>query len=128
MRKGDDPAQTRRRRRHQHNAGVLQTWNDLAARYFEERAGAKRSAQQERLLWAARFEQQLGLLELADLSRAHVRAHIRKIGEGGAPIYANRAQALIRQIGNFGVEIEALESNPAHGIRKQFAETRASVC
>lgn len=123
VRKGDDPALARRRRRYQHNAGVLRSWNDLAARYFEERAANKRSADQERQLWTARFEQQLGKLELADLSRAHVRTHIRKIGEGGAPIYANRAQALIRQIGNFGVEIEALESNPAHGIRKQFAET-----
>lgn len=123
VRKGDDPAQVRRRRRHQHNAGILQTWNDLAARYFEERAAAKRSAGQERQLWTSRFQEPLGKLELADLSRAQVRAHIRKIGESGAPIYANRAQALIRQIGNFGVEIEVLESNPAQGIRRQFAET-----
>ena len=45
------------------------------------------------------------------------------MGEDGAPKYANRAHALIRQIGNFGVEIEVLESNPARGIRKQFEET-----
>lgn len=123
VRGGDDPAQARRRRRHSHNAGILRTWNDLAERYFQERAAVKKSAHQEKQLWAARFALQLGKLELADLSRSHVRTHIRKIGEGGAPIYANRAQALIRQIGNFGVEIEALEANPAHGIRKQFAET-----
>lgn len=123
VRGGEDPARARRRQRHTLNAGVLETWNDLAARYFEERAAAKKSGNQERQLWAARFAQQIGKLELADLSRAHVRAYIRKIGENGAPIYANRAQALLRQIGNFGVEIEVLENNPAHGIRKQFAET-----
>ncbi len=123
VRSGDDPAQARRRRRHGHNAGIVRTWNDLAERYFQERGVLKKSVNQERLLWAARFGPQLGKLELADLSRSHIRTHIRKIGEGGAPIYANRAQALIRQIGNFGVEIEALESNPAHGIRRQFAET-----
>ena len=77
-------------------------------RAFLERSALKRSANQEKQLWAARFAQQVGKLELADLSRSHVRTHIRKIGEGGAPIYANRAQALIRQIGNFGVAIICL--------------------
>lgn len=74
-------------------------------------------------MWAARFEKPLGKLELNDLSRAQVRARIRRMGEGGAPQYANRAHALILLIGNFGVEIEAIETNPAHGIQKQFEET-----
>ena len=123
VRKGGDPARARRLDRHRDRLGALRTWNDLAERYFTERGGAKRTTPRERQLWAARFEKPLGKLELPDLSRAQVRALIRQMGEGGAPQYANRAHALIRQIGNFGVEIEALETNPAHGIRKQFAET-----
>lgn len=120
---GGDPARARRLERHRDRLGAVRTWNDLAERYFYERGGSKRTTPRERQLWAGRFEKPLGKLELSDLSRAQVRALIRQMGEGGAPQYANRAHALIRQIGNFGVEIEALETNPAHGIRKQFEET-----
>jgi integrase len=123
VRKGGNPARERRLDRQRHRFGVMRTWNDLAERYFAERGGAKRTTPQEQQLWTARFENPIGKLELADLTRSQVRTLIRRVGEGGAPTYANRAHALIRQIGNFGVEIEVLEGNPAHGIRKQFEET-----
>jgi integrase len=123
VRKGGDPARERRLERHRESVNALRTWNDLAERYFVERGGTKRSTPRERQLWKARFEKPVGQLTLPDLGRAQVRALIRQMGEGGAPKYANRAHALIRQIGNFGVEVEALETNPAHGIRKQFEET-----
>lgn len=123
VRKGGDPARERRLERHRDRSGALRTWNDLAGRYFAERGASKRTTPRERQLWAARFERSVGGLDLTDLSRAQVRASIRQMGEGGAPKYANRAHALIRQIGNFGLEIEVIETNPAHGIRKQFEET-----
>ena len=123
VRKGGDPARDRRLERHRDRVGAVRTWNDLAQRYFAERGASKRTTPREKRLWETRFETAVGALELSDLSRSQVRALIRQMGEGGAPKYANRAHALIRQIGNFGVEIEAIETNPAHGIRKQFEES-----
>jgi integrase len=119
---GVNPVQRKYRDRHD---ASTKTFQALADRYMAEHARRfKRSADaDERNLrlhilpkWAKRRYDQI--------ERADVIELVEGIIGNGAPVQANRVQALVSKIFSFAVDTSLMQFNPCSRLRKRSAETR----
>ena len=113
---GDDPALEKRESRNVHTLGQL--WTEYLEKHAKRR---KKSWREDASLWRRKWDQ-LKHRPLPDLKRQEIREVLDAIAEGGAPVLANRALALIRKVLNFGIEREWLEHNPAEHIARPGGE------
>lgn len=119
---GINPVERKYKDRHDASA---KTFQGLAERYMAEHARRfKRSADaDERNLrlhilprWAKRRYDQI--------ERADVIELVEGIIGNGAPVQANRVQALVSKIFSFAVDASLMKFNPCSRLRKRGAETR----
>jgi integrase len=106
------------------------TWASLCERYLAE--VARKDCKPKTLYEYERIINNVLLpkwrnLKAKDVTRAEVKALIGPIRARGAEIEANRVAAMISIIGNFGLEEEILESNPATRIKKTKEQSRDRV-
>ncbi len=114
-----------RRRRTERPAPEIETLNNLADDYFAKcEQGlykARRTRKKastiagERRLWARHLEGNIGQLAFRDVGRNDVREALARIA-ATAPIYSNRARALIRAIYNFAIREDLATGNPVTGV------------
>jgi len=115
--KGEDPQAAHKRER------AAETFGELAADYLERHAKRRKKSWKEdqrkidiELLpaWKTR--------KAKDVSRRDVIRLVEGIVERGSPVSANRTLALISKIFNFGIEQEAVETNPAQRVKPPTRE------
>jgi hypothetical protein len=123
--RGADPAAERRAQRRAPDQGRIETFQQLAESYLERHAAKhkkKRSAHEDYKslncdilpFWSKR--------KAAELERADVVELLDRIVDRGAGVKANRVQALLSKIFNFGMARAVLKSNPVLGMSRQVRE------
>lgn len=131
-REGLDPSSGGRRKAKPPAAVVIGTLNELAEDYFLkcERGlyKARRTRKKastiagERRLWARHLEPGIGRLAYPAVTRNDVREALAAIA-AVAPIYSNRARALVRAIYNFAIREDLVTGNPVAGVSAIADET-----
>lgn len=121
---GLDPAAERRQRRQS------ETFAELARRYVERWAkvrktpkGAREDERRVEYVLIPRW----GTWKAADVRKRDVVELLDEYVDRGHPYAANRMQALISKIYNFGIERDEVQVNPAKGIRRQEEAPRRRV-
>ena len=123
--KGGDPATARRKARVA-ASGPLRTFDDLAD-LFEQRCASgewmpkgkhKRPStlETEKLVLKLHIRPVLGKMPYTAITKADVRALLRKMTARGIGAQANRTHALIRQVFNFAISEELVAVNPVAGV------------
>ena len=112
-----DPAQARR------EARLAPTFEDLANVYLDKHARVKkRSWQEDRRVIQNELFPAWRAMRATEIRRRDIRALIEKIAERPAPIMANRTQALIHKMFNFGIAYEFVEFNPCAQLERPARE------
>ena len=102
-----DPAQARR------EARLAPTFEDLANLYLEKHARVKkRSWKQDRRVIYNELFPAWRAMRTTEIRRRDIRTLIERVAERPAPVMANRIQALIHKMFNFGIAHEIVEFNP----------------
>ena len=123
---GEDPAKERKQAKAE--AANVYTFAKLAAHYLERHAKLKkRSWKNDVIQLNATILPALGHMEADKITRRDIIALLDKKafgenGEGGHPIAANRAKALISSIFAWGVSEDLMPGNPAAGIKRRVDE------
>jgi len=123
--KGGDPATARRKARVA-ASGPLRTFDDLAD-LFEQRCASgewmpkgkkkrPRTLETEKLVLKLHIRPVLGKMPYTAITKADVRALLRKMTARGIGAQANRTHALIRQVFNFAISEELVAVNPVAGV------------
>lgn len=123
--KGGDPATARRKARVA-ASGPLRTFDDLAD-LFEQRCASgewmpkgkrkrARTLETEKLVLKLHIRPMLGKMPYTAITKADVRALLRKMTARGIGAQANRTHALIRQVFNFAISEEVVAVNPVAGV------------
>lgn len=123
--KGGDPATARRKARVA-ASGPLRTFDDLAD-LFEQRCASgewmpkgkrkrPRTLETEKLVLKLHIRPSLGKMPYTAITKADVRALLRKMTARGIGAQANRTHALIRQVFNFAISEELVAVNPVAGV------------
>lgn len=131
--KGRDPA-TERRQARAAPRQTIRTFDDLADRYEEVCASGewkpkgKRKREsvllEEKALLRRNVRPVLGRLPFGAITRAEVKALLRKMHARGVNAQTNRTQAVIRQVYSFAIAEEFVSVNPATGFAP-FGEEQA---
>ncbi len=121
---GADPAAERRERRQ------APTFAELAREYVErwakprkEPKGAREDENRVERVLIPRW----GRLKAQDVRKRDVVELLDEYVDEGKVAAANRVQALVSKIYNFGIERDAVAVNPAQGIRRQKEQPRVRV-
>jgi integrase len=119
---GTDPQAAKR------DARTRETFDDLATSYLAHAKKKKKSWAQDELLLRSVLKPAWKHRPVKDITRRDVKALLGKIVDRGAPVAANRTQALISTMFNYAVrEEEWIPFNPAAGIAKQPETSRERV-
>jgi len=129
--RGADPAAERRAQRRAPDQGRIETFQQLAESYLERHAAKhkkKRSAHEDYKsldcdilpFWCER--------KATELERKDVVQLLDRIVDRGAGVKANRVQALLSKIFNFGMARAVLKSNPVLGMSRQVREQPRTRC
>ena len=115
--KGEDPQAAHKRER------AAETFGELAGDYLERHAKRRKKSWPED---QRKIEKELlpawKNRKAKDVSRRDVIRLVEGIVERGSPVSANRTLALISKIFNFGIEQEAVETNPAQRVKPPAKE------
>lgn len=115
---GGDPGLSLRRRRIEAATEHLKTFGDLAAAYFADTEGGryrcKRAStiRNETIVYRKHIQSSLARIPLESMDRRLIRGMLKRLLDAGVTSQAVRAQAVIRQILNYGVFEERLAFNP----------------
>ncbi|ODT59374.1 MAG: hypothetical protein ABS77_10490 [Phenylobacterium sp. SCN 69-14] len=129
---GGDPAEQRRTARVVAQTEHVRTFGDLAEAYFgateKGRYRPKRatSLRNERAVYRVHIERALGRLTLETVSRRTVKAALERMLDTGVTSQAVKAQAVIRQMLSYAVDIERLPYNPIGVMAPVIAENARS--
>ncbi len=108
-----------------------ETFQDVAARYLEhaKRPGGNKSWRQADALVTKHLSPRWAKLRARDISRADVRAVVRKLTDGGAPVVANQTLAAGSAIFAWAIkeEIGDILVNPCHGVTRNETKSRERV-
>ena len=101
-------------------------FSDLAADFIAEQSKKKKSWQRQGRILERDVLPEIGGLKARDVTRADIKAMLRKITERPAPVLANRAHEIVRRMFNFAIEEETygVEHNPAERIERQEEKSR----
>jgi hypothetical protein len=102
---GDNPQQTRRRKREQ--AKPVLTFDRLAQRYLDEYAKPRKASWKDDEQRLGRPRKALGAREAASITRRDVIGFLDDL-KRKAPVQANRTQTIISTMFNWAVEEELL--------------------
>lgn len=122
--KGADPAKVKQQ------LIRADTFKELAALYMEHHAKVeKRTWHTDDLMLNKDAIPDWGDLKAHEVTRAHVKALLRKIVNRGSPIISNRNLEVIRKVFNWALENEEflvtpLVMNPCVGVKKLAKETK----
>ncbi len=108
VKRGEDPAKDRVRG----DRSRPHTFGDLAKRYLESHANAKRSGFKDRQMLEKDVVPQLEGEPLDEIDRADITLILEAIVARGAPIQANRTFEVIRKTFNWAVEKGFMSSSP----------------
>jgi integrase len=108
-----------------------ETFQDVAARYLEhaKRPGGNKSWRQADALVTKHLLPRWGKLRARDVTRGDVRAVVRKLTEGGAPVMANQVLASASAIFAWAIreELGDIAVNPCHGVTRNATKSRERV-
>lgn len=129
---GLDPSTLKLKKAAEVKAGVVRTLDDLAQDYFLKcekglyKARRKQKKPEtiagERRLWDRHLKSSLGSTLYAEVRRNDIRDTLSTIA-GSAPVYANRARALVRAIYNYAIKEDLIAANPVVGVAAPADET-----
>lgn len=106
-------------------SGSSDTFDALFAKWLERHAKInKKSWKHDEALYGRHIKSRLGKKIAGDLKRRDVIDVLDSIADDVTPIQANRCQSVITAVGNWAVDEDILDANPAHGIRKRGLETQ----
>lgn len=115
--RGGDPAQVKADRR------VADTFADLADSYITKHAmKRKRSWKVDKWMLDTKVTPLWKHRPVREITRRDVRDLIAGIADGGAPIQANRAVALLSKVFKFAIDEEMVDASPAVGITRPGVE------
>ena len=106
------------------------TFAELSRRYVERWAKVRKSpksAREDELKIEKVLIPLWGSWTAADVRKRDVVTLLDEYVDNGHPYAANRVQALVSKIYNFGIERDEVEVNPARGIRRQPEKPRERV-
>ena len=126
---GEDPMEVKEARRKERMETGLDTVAGIATQYFSATAINKKpkTVEYEKWLLTKHILPRIGRARLAEIRRKDVVDFIRAVGEDAGPRTGNYAHAVLRQMLNFAIERELLESNPASTPRVYETKTRERV-
>ena len=114
-------------KRQEHEAD---TFAELSRRYVERWAKVRKSpksAREDELRIEKVLIPRWGSWSAPDVRKRDVVALLDEYVDNGHPYAANRVQALVSKIYNFGIERDEVQVNPARGIRRQPEKPRERV-
>ena len=113
---GQDPAQDRQ------DACQAETFGQLAMLYRDRHAAQKKSGHEDRRIIANELLPHWNSTRATEIRRRDVRALVEAIADRSAPVMANRVQALISKIFNFGIQREIVDANPCAQLERPSRE------
>ena len=113
---GQDPAQDRQ------DARKAETFGQLAMLYLDRHAAQKKSGHEDRRIIANELLPHWNSTRATEIRRRDVRALVEAIADRPAPVMANRVQALISKIFNFGIQREIVDANPCAQLERPSRE------
>ena len=111
-----DPAQDRQ------DARKAETFGQLAVLYLDRHAAQKKSGHEDRRIIANELLPHWNSTRATGIRRRDVRSLVEAIADRPAPVMANRVQALISKIFNFGIQREIVEVNPCAQLERPSRE------
>ena len=111
-----DPAQDRQ------DARKAETFGQLAVLYLDRHAAQKKSGHEDRRIIANELLPHWNSTRATEIRRRDVRALVEAIADRPAPVMANRVQALISKIFNFGIQREIVDANPCAQLERPSRE------
>jgi integrase len=122
--KGVNPIAAKRQDRRE---AASRTFEALSERYLEEHARRfKKSADADERNLRLHILPKWAKRRFDHIRRADIIELVEGLVNAGAPVQANRVQALISMIFSFGVDAGLMEGNPCARLRKRGVETRGT--
>lgn len=123
VKRGGDPAAAQQEAKQQEKEA--DTVSQLAAEYIEKWAKPrKRSWKEDQRILEKDVLPSLGKKRAKEVTRRHIIRLLDKIAARGAPIAANRTQALLRKLFNYAIGEDIVPFNPCLEITKRGEENQ----